>query len=83
MANWLTNTQVLLNAYIKATRSTCKTCGNTHFLLCTKHCKICRTEINKSTTRGIMRIVYSKFIIGSNKCHENGHGNDWNAHTLL
>lgn len=26
-----------------------------------------------------MRIVYSKFINGSNKCHGNGHENDWNA----
>lgn len=26
-----------------------------------------------------MRINYSKFINGSNNCHEYGHENDWNA----
>jgi hypothetical protein len=68
-----------LDLYKSKPVPTCKTCGNTHFSLCTKYCKICGTEVNKSTTRGVMRIIYSKFINGSNKCHEYGHENDWNA----
>lgn len=68
-----------LDLYKSKPLPTCKTCGNTHFSLCTKYCKICGTEVNDFTTRGIMRIIYSKFLNSSNKCCEYGHENDWNA----
>ena len=68
-----------LDLYKSKPLPTCKTCGNTHFSLCTSYCKICGTEINASTTRGIMRIIYSEFVNDVNKCHEYGHENDWNA----
>lgn len=57
---------------------TCKTCGNTHFSPAARYCKICGTEVNDFTTRGILRIVYSKLSDGINKCQA-GHENDRNA----
>ena len=73
------NNLKLLDLYKSKPLPTCKTCGNTHFSLCTRFCKICGTEVNDLTTRGIIRIVYSKLVNGKNKCHKYGHENDWNA----
>lgn len=39
-----------LDLYKSKPIPTCKTCGNTHFSLCTRYCKICGTEVNKTTT---------------------------------
>lgn len=68
-----------LDLYKRKPLPTCNTCGNTHFSLCTRYCKICGTEINKFTTKGIIRIIYSEFVNDINKCHEYAHENDWNA----
>ena len=57
---------------------TCNTCGNTHFSPAARYCKICGTEVTHFTTRGILRIVYSKLADGINKC-QSDHENDRNA----
>lgn len=67
-----------LDLYKSKPLPTCKTCGNTHFSPCARYCKICGTEVNHSTTKGIMRIIYSKIVSDINKC-QNGHENDRNA----
>lgn len=72
-----------LDLYKNKPLPTCKTCGNTHFSRCTKYCKICGTEVNGSTIRGIMRIIYSEFIHDINNCHEYGHENDRNTGQTL
>ncbi|WP_459928916.1 ImmA/IrrE family metallo-endopeptidase [Desulfosporosinus burensis] len=67
-----------LDLYKTKPLPTCKTCGNTHFSPCAKYCKICGTEVNNFTTRGILSIVYSKLANDKNEC-QSGHENDRNA----
>jgi hypothetical protein len=67
-----------LDLYKTKPLPTCKICGNTHFSPAARYCKICGTEVTHFTTRGILRIVYSKLADGMNKCQD-GHDNDRNA----
>lgn len=67
-----------LDLYKTKPLPTCKTCGNTNFSPAARFCNICGTEVNKFTTKGILRIVYSKLTNDNNIC-QSGHWNDRNA----
>lgn len=67
-----------LDLYRRKPVPTCKTCGNIHFSPCANYCKICGTGVNNFTTRGILRIVYSKLANDKNMC-QSGHENEQNA----
>jgi len=49
-----------LDLYKSVPVATCKSCGNTYISLRAKYCKICGTEFNSATIKGIRRILYSE-----------------------